>query len=356
VGTLEEKRKHKDAAFKAWETIRSEKRKKAAEKTEKITRFITTQKLEKIKHPELFSIISKPEPTWAGNRIVVPFDKTPPDIACGRFWELRWAYGCPFNCNYCFLRGTMRGKMKPQFVRTELVLQALDDAFERIHTPSIFNAGELCDSLMNPLLMKPIVDKFEEQNVHKIYLLSKFGSSNITFLTDKPRKQVICGWSINIHEVAKRWETNAASPEDRIRAATLVSNAEYDTRIRIDPIFPINDWKVKYSSLLDQIFSALKPSKIILGTPRGLWKTIQYAREAQVNMDWAQFFAEDSSWGKKIRFEQRKEIYEFFFTKLEAIGYPLTRISLCKETLEMWTALGIKCFSRTCNCYGSIMN
>lgn len=351
--TLEKRKKHKDAAFKAWETIKREKRERGAKSTLKITGFITPEKIVKIKHPELASADNNDiQQAWNGNRIVVPFDKTPPDIACGKFWELRWAYGCPFNCSYCFLRGTMRGKMKPQFVRTELVLQALDEAFQKIRGSTIFNAGELCDSLMNPLLMKPIVDKFEEQRTHKIYLLSKFGTGNIAFLAEKSHKQVICGWSINIPDVAKRWETHAASPEDRLRAAALVSDAGYDVRIRIDPIFPINEWKVKYSNLLEQIFSAFTPSRIILGTPRGLWKTIQYAREAQVNMDWAQFFAEDSSWGKKLSFSQRKEIYEFFFAKLKTAGYPLASTSLCKETLGMWTALGIKCTPRLCNCYG----
>lgn len=353
MGNLEEKRKHKKAALKAWKTIRREKREIAAKDTAKIAAFISPESIEKIKHPETAFLQKEPNFGWQGNRIIVPFHKTPPDIACGMFWELRWAYGCPLNCSYCFLRGTMRGRMKPQYVRTELVLQALDEAFTKILTPTIFNSGELADSLMNPQLMAPIVKKFEEQKLHKIYLLSKFGLSNVGFLTNELHKQAICGWSINAAEVSKRWESNAASPENRIEAAALVSRVGYDTRIRIDPIFPIKDWRIHYGNLLDQILSKFTPKRIMLGTPRGLWKTIKFAREANANLEWVQFFAEDSSWGKKMAFELRKEIYEFFYDRLESLGYPQSKISLCKETVDMWKALKLKYVPGLCNCYGS---
>jgi spore photoproduct lyase len=349
---VNEKRKHKNAATKAWKTIRNDKRQKGAEKTEKITKFINPEVMENIRHPETVKSTPKTEELfWKGNRIIVPFDKTPADIACGVFWEIRWAYGCPLNCSYCYLRGTMRGRMNPQYVRTELVLQAIDEAFSKLEQPAIFNSGELADSLMNPIYMEPIVNKFETQNKHKIFLLTKFGTSHIRFLADLPRKQSICGWSINTIEVAKLWEKNAALPTDRINAAALVKDAGYDTRIRIDPIFPIFNWKKHYNELLNEIFSKLKPDRIILGTPRGLWKTIKFAKEANMNMEWAQYFEEDSSWGKKLSFQLRKEIYEFIFDQLRAAGYPVTKISICKETTDMLDSLGIKYCLKTCNCY-----
>jgi spore photoproduct lyase len=349
---IEEKQKYREAGFKAWKTIKKEKREKAAKNSKKITQYINPSTIEKIKHPETSRFPEILELAWEGNRIVVPFHKTPPNIACGLFWELRWAYGCPLDCSYCYLRGTMRGRMTPQYVKTEHVLKALDEAFMKISTPVIFNTGELSDSLMNPKMMVPLVDKFEMQNKHKIYLLSKFGTRNIQFLLQKPRKQVICGWSINAPIVAKIWERSAPTPDERIEAAKLVSNAGYDTRIRIDPIFPIADWKQHYENLINRILSSLNPNRIILGTPRGLWKTIKYAKEAGIDMSWAQFFKEDSGWGKKLSFEQRKEIYQFFYDKLDSAGYALSRISMCKETVEMWNVLRMNYVPGVCNCYG----
>jgi spore photoproduct lyase len=349
---LKGKKKHREAAFKAWTTIKKEKRQKAAEHSQKISRFIEAKAIQQLRHPEAIHILQKPELEWKGNRIVVPFDKTPSDIACGMFWELRWAYGCPLSCSYCYLRGTMRGRMKPQYVRTEQVLQALDEAFTQIQAPAIFNAGELSDALMNPEMMIPIVDKFEEQNKHKVYLLTKFGEKNVEFLLEKPRKQVICGWSINAPSIAKLWERSAATPEERIQAAKRVSEKGYDVRVRIDPIFPIDNWRSCYSELLEQLLKNVKPNRIILGTPRGLWKTIKYAGDSNVDLTWAKFFKEDSSWGRKMTFEQRKEISTFFYGKLDSLGYPLSKVSVCKETVPMIQTLGINYSLRTCNCYG----
>ncbi len=346
------KEKLRQAAVKAWKTIRKRKREKAARNTKRITQFIDPQTIQRIRHPEMTDFEEKLEPAWKGNRIVVLFHKTPPSIACGKFWELRWAYGCPLNCSYCYLRGTTRGRMKPQYVKIDHVLKALDEAFAKIREPAIFNAGELSDALMNPPMMAQIVEKFEEQNRHKIYLLTKFGAKNIQFLLDKPRRQVICGWSINADPVARLWEKAAPSPDERIEAAKKVSSVGYDTRIRIDPIFPVTDWKSHYEDLLNRIMSNLNPNRIILGTPRGLRKTIKYAQKAGVDMSWTKFFREDTGWGKKLAFRQREEIYRFLYDRLDSMGYPSSMTCLCKETTEMWEALGLDYTPRICNCYG----
>lgn len=342
--------KHRRAALKAWDTIRKKHREERVKGAEKLTKWINSEEIGKITHPEISEEHSKN--IWPGNGVIKLFNKTPDDIACGPFWEIRWAYGCPLNCSYCYLRGTMRGRMKPSYVRFEEIERCAREAFERIKEPSIFNSGELSDSLMNSSLMGQIVDLFEEQQKHKIYLLSKYGIKNIGFLLEKPRKQVICGWSINPDIVASRWEARAAIPSDRIEAASLVWEMGYDTRIRIDPIFPVDNWKKYYGKLLEDIFSTFLPNRIILGTPRGLWKTINYANKAGVDMSWTKYFKEDTGWGKKLPFELRKEIYTFFYDKLNYLNYPKHKISICKETQRMWEEIDIKNKRKICNCYG----
>ena len=187
----------------------------------------------------------------------------------------------------------------------------------------------------------------------KLHFLAKWGKRNIKFLLKKYRKQTICGWSINAVKVSNRWEKSAVSPKERIDCAKMVYDLGYDTRIRIDPIFPIYDWQKHYQTIIDYLFSKFKPNKIILGTPRGLWKTLKYAKAAGVDMSWSNFFSEDSSWGKKLEFNQRKQIYQFFFDTLKNNGYSRSEISLCKETTSMWKELGLHYKPFTCNCYGS---
>lgn len=348
-----DRNKQREAAYKAWRTIRADRQAKRGIGSRQLVEFVKPEVVTSIVHPEatLETELQAGETSF-GNGLVSLFHKTPEDIACGPFWELRWAFGCPLDCNYCYLRGTMRGKMNPRFVKFEHINAALDEAFAKFRAPSIFNSGELSDSLMNPAIMSQIADKFDRQSKHKLSTLSKFGPKNVGFLVERPRRNIICAWSVNAIEVAKRWERAAAPPEKRIEAARMVLEAGYDVRIRFDPIFPIEDWKSHYQDIIYRLIEQVTPSRIILGTPRGLWKTIEYAKEAKINMNWADYFKEDSGWGKKLGFDQRLEIYSFFYDKLSAIGFDKSKITMCKETVNMWEKLGLKYMKSTCNCYG----
>ena len=347
-----ERIKAREAPRKAWRTIRA---KRVRE------RIILTPPLElldgisQVKEKPAISTVR----TSNGRGIICQFDKTPPNICCGRFWELRWGFGCPFDCNYCYLRGTSRGNMRPRYIRVELVLEALNQIFNdpsfNDGKPALFNSGELSDSWMNPRIMIQIVDKFEEQSRHRLFTLTKFGckSEMLQLLLGKKRNQTVSAFSINPPAVAKLYERAAHPPAERIEAAKLLSNAGYDTRLRIDPIFPIEGWKEHYSELITMTLNAFTPNRIILGTPRGLWKTIVFAQKAGVDMSWTNYFAEgETGWGKKLPFEKRLAIYNFMFDKLESKGFPKEKATICKEEMTMWQALGRPVRPLTCNCYG----
>lgn len=268
-------------------------------------------------------------------QIIVPFEKTPQSIVCPHFWELRWAYGCHFNCSYCYLQGTFRGHKEPWNIPLSHVFIALDNFFNQVSEPSILNSGELADSLVFPFEIEKIIDKFEEQNRHKLLLLTK--SANVGFLLKKPRKQTIVSFSINAYTPAKLWEKNVPPPEKRIEAAKMVSDAGYETRIRIDPIFPIENWQEEYDELLYLIFSKFTPERITLGTPRGLKKTLLFAKDKT----WTSCLTESSGWGKKIPSDVRKGVYIYFFDRLSELGFTQSKIALCKETIDIWKELKI---------------
>lgn len=348
-----DKIKHRKAAFKAWKTIKRKKYEAAAKTTRRLDEFISAERVGSIRHPETPSGVRKKK---YGKGIICQFEKTPPSIVCGKFWELRWAFGCPLNCAYCYLRGTNRGNMKPRYVKLENVLEALQEVFNDPNfnngKPALFNSGELSDSLMNPPMMAKIADKFEEQDKHRLLILTKFGPSNAKFLIERLRKNTVCAWSINSNDVAKLWESTAPPPEERIKAASMASEMGYEVRIRVDPIFPIDGWKKCYEDIIYKILSAFRPKKIILGTPRGLWKTMFYAKKAAIDMSWAEYFDDiETGWGKKLPFDLRKKIYEFMYDKLITMGYEKSNISICKETRSLLDALGLKYAPLTCQCY-----
>lgn len=285
--------------------------------------------------------------------IIVHFEKTPFDIVCPHFWELRWAFGCPFNCAYCYLQGTGRGNKNPRYRPDKKVIGAINKAFKHeyfIKHPSIFNSGELSDSLMNPTYMKQYVDFFETQNKHKLLLLTK--SNRVQWLVEKLRKQTITSFSINVAEVWRRWENRTPSPQQRIEAAKQLLEKGYEVRVRIDPIFPINNWKVHYQDLVYSLLSELPsdPNRITLGTPRGLAKTLIFAKDRSWEKIAFTENPERTGWGRKAPKTIRKEIYTFFYDKLENLGFDKSRIAMCKETRLMWNELKLNPKLCRCNC------
>lgn len=288
--------------------------------------------------------------------IIKRFDKTPPpvratNVICPHFLELKWAYGCPFDCAWCYLKGTFRflpTKTKPVVKDYEKIELHTRRFLEEVTTPEILNTGELADSLMGEGLRQPfskfIIPMFEEQNRHKVLFLTK--SVNIKHLLEiHPHNQAIMSFSLNADEVAKRWEKGAPSVNRRIEAGRKLSQAGYEVRIRIDPIVPVSGWKMHYTNLIDQIFTSFIPSRITLGSLRGLQSTIN----GSTDKSWLQYLNENSNWGKKVDFKTRYEIYATIINQLKET-YNYSNVALCKETLAMWARLGMDYRKIKCNC------
>ena len=288
--------------------------------------------------------------------IIKRFDKTPlpsgsTDVICPHFLELKWAYGCPFDCAWCYLKGTFRFRpegTKPvikDYAKIELHTKRF---LSEITTPEILNTGEIADSLMwegsSQPFSKFIIPMFEQQNRHKVLFVSK--SDNIRNLLEiNPHNQAIVSFSLNADEAAKRWENRAPSVARRIEAAQKLSEAGYEVRIRIDPMVPIPDWDKHYTDLVDQVFAKFIPTRITLGSLRGLQSTINGATDKS----WQEYLTERSNWGKKVEFNTRHKMYATIISQLKQ-NYDYQQVALCKETVAMWAKLGMDYKRIKCNC------
>ncbi len=288
--------------------------------------------------------------------IVRRFDKTPPplkqiNVVCPHFLELKWAYGCPFDCAWCYLKGTFRflpTHTRPVIKDYEKIELHTRRFLSQVTTPEILNTGEIADSLMwegsNKAFSKFIIPIFEEQDRHKVLFVTKSDNIN-TLLEINPHNQVIASLSLNADNVAQRWERGAPSVHRRIEAGRKLSQAGYEVRIRIDPIVPVSDWKTHYTNLVDQIFRSFAPARITLGSLRGLQSTINGATDKS----WQEYLKENSNWGKKVEFNTRYEIYATIIDLLKQ-RYNYKEVALCKETLAMWAKLGMDYRKIKCNC------
>jgi len=287
--------------------------------------------------------------------IIVRFNKTPipkrlDDVVCPHFLELKWAYGCPWDCSWCYLRGTFRfhpnGKepVIKDYDKIELHTRAF---LEEVKIPEILNTGEIADSLMfengDRPFSKFIIPIFESQNRHKALFLTK--SANIKNLLEiEPHNQAVMSFSLNAIPVAEKWE-KAPKVTKRLEAAQLLQKAGYDVRIRIDPMVPVDDWEKHYFHLVDLIFDKLTPERVTLGSLRGLQSTIN----GSIDKSWVKYLTENSNWGKKIDFTTRLKMYLSIIAYLKK-KYRYDKIALCKETKAMWQKLEMDYKTIKCNC------
>ena len=288
--------------------------------------------------------------------IITRFDKTPlpkkaTDVICPHFVELKWAYGCPFDCSWCYLKGTFRFRpegIKPVIKDLEKVKLHVQTFLDEVKEPEILNTGELADSLMlengpNPF-SKFIIPLFETQNKHKVLFVTK--SNNVkNLLQTNPHNQVIVSFTLNALPVVELWEKKAPGVLDRIKAAQRLCKAGYEIRIRIDPMVPVDNWEKFYQELIDNVFSRFRPERITLGSLRGLQSTINGTKDRS----WVHYLKETSNWGKKIDFTTRLKMYSSIITYLKQ-EYKYHNLALCKETKAMWQKLEMNCKNIRCNC------
>jgi len=274
----------------------------------------------------------------ADGSIIKRFEKTPQptkstDVICPHFIELKWAYGCPFNCAWCYLKGTFRfleTKTKPVFKDREKV-KLHTEAFLMTHSKEVLNTGEIADSLMNEngnkSFSKFIIPLFEKQDRHKVLFLTK--SDNVKHLIEiENHKQAIISFSLNTPENAEMWEIGTPPIAKRIEAAKAVCDAGYETRIRIDPMipFPESKWEENYKELIDQIFSKFTPERITIGSLRGLQSTINGATD----VSWVKYLSEWSNWGRKIESNFRYNMYSTIINYLND-EHNYKNVALCKR-------------------------
>jgi len=278
-------------------------------------------------------------------------------VHCPAFWELKWANGCHYDCQWCFLNGTYRfldrGK-EPNLKTISVTLTHIRDALEKIKTPTVFNAGELSDGFVFPEpMVEQILPLFTSEltnpHGHKILLLTKSKSLAAKHL---PPNNIIIGHSLNCKYVARTYELRAPHPWDRIEASRAYSENGFETRFRIDPMVPVNAWHVGYRELVERVVERNPHVDVItLGSLRGLQSTINMCKKLKKDTSWLKYIegGESTNFGKRASVELRTQMYGLIKDVLKENGYK-GHLALCKETAEVWKAIGLKPAQTKCNC------
>jgi len=264
------------------------------------------------------------------------FDKTPESIFCPHFYELVLSNGCPFNCSYCYLKLTFRGRTEPALFNNDWSkVQSEIDKIEH----GVFSTGELADSLaVIPPLLETAIDYFENQQSKYLLLLTK--STNIDiFRLREPSRQIIVSFSVNSIRAARTYEKGAPDPMKRLSAAAELRDMGWRVRIRLDPVI-LESGLENYEPICKAI-SQLSPEVVTVGTLRQYPGLHRFSKEAPRN---GLKKAPDG----RMRYltEQRIAIYKQI---ADWLGFQPV---LCKEAIKMWEALGWH--FTDCNCTNNV--
>lgn len=260
------------------------------------------------------------------------FDKTPPGVVCPHFHELVLSNGCPFECDYCYLKLTFRGKKSPVLFTNEWsqVRKQLDASHD-----GVFSTGELADSLaVIPPLLDDALDYFGSAQGKYLLLVTKSVNTG-ALLKRKPSPQVIVSFSINSPIAAETFEHGVPSPAARLKAAKELVDAGWRVRIRLDPIIGQVDLQ-DYEGVCRQVGQS-GFERVTVGTLRQYPGLHNYAKAAP-----RQGLKKAPDGRMRYTIEDRVAIYR---QVAEWLGF---QPALCKETEEIWERLGW--VFKGCNC------
>ena len=260
------------------------------------------------------------------------FDKTPDSVVCPHFYELILSNGCIYDCSYCYLKLTFRGKNTPTLFTNKW--DEIEKELEAVPF-GVFSTGELADSLaIVPPLLPNALDYFEKQKKKYLLLLTK--SDKVSILKKRmPNKQIIVSFSVNSIPAFKKHEKDTPHPLSRLAAARELKDLGWRVRIRLDPIV-LEEGLNDYEFICTEI-AKLKPEMITVGTLR------QFPGSHRFSLNAPRYGLRKSEDGRmRYPLEVRRKTYEKI---KEWLGF---EPSLCKETKELWQALDWEFTG--CNC------
>ena len=283
-------------------------------------------------------------------------------IVCFRFWQAVIASGCPGECAYCFLqtqtpyrrglydlKGTLFENLRDMVPETEQWL--------RQSMPASLIMGENQDGLaferpykhllgVTPLEL--LVPLFRDANPvgHTLIILSKFTTTEYAEVFG-PCPHVVFSWSLSLPTISERFERKVAPLARRLDAARRLKEKGWRIRFRLDALAPIAGWQAEIEDIVGRI-NEIGPEMLTLGVVRATnGATLRRAAVANGRdghiFDYLQ---EKDLSGFKYRVAPDFQV-EAYQRVAELLSNE-TRLGLCKEDAEVWSAAKIQW--RGCHC------
>jgi spore photoproduct lyase len=190
---------------------------------------------------------------------------SPGQVCCG-YWVLNLISNCPFDCTYCILQSYLD-------VQPITVFANFDDALAELakktsaHPDRMFRigTGELGDSLaLEPRvpLSRRLITAVAP--LHNVLLELKTKSANVDDLLGLDHAgNAMISWSLGTERRVRSDEPGTVPVSGRIAAARRAEAAGYRLGFHFDPMIRYDGWEEEFRGLIDTLFSAVDPSRVV---------------------------------------------------------------------------------------------
>lgn len=279
-------------------------------------------------------------------------------VCCWSLYDLHTAYGCFHKCRYC-----RRGRITTFALNIEEFLEHLDALMAENPWQKVFRYDVETDCLiLEPEygMCRALVEHYAGIDDRYVILFSK--GDNVDFLLDlEHRGHTIMLWTLSTPTVSRRIEIDTATTEERIEAARKCQAAGYTVRFKCKPIIPVRDWRGEATEMFEKLFAAVEPDNISMEML--FFNSVDELQElfdlelfdaAFIDMMRAhEASGQMTDLNHPMPDDFREEVYRHYIGEIQRLS-PMTRVSLCAETQEMWRRLGplldANDRSFSCNC------
>ena len=192
-----------------------------------------------------------------GNRV---FEGAP---VCQSFGNKNFYYAssmmnCPFDCEYCYLKGMYPSSNMVVFVNLE---DYRADVEAKLAEGPMYVCASYDTDLIAMNSLTGHVDFWKDLARAHPDLLVELRTKAAVDITDNI-SNVIYAFTLSPEEVVSRYERSTAPVSARIKAAAKALENGAAVRLCFDPMIKIPDYEAAYKRLIDETVSAIDPEKL----------------------------------------------------------------------------------------------
>lgn len=173
-------------------------------------------------------------------------------------------YNCPFDCEYCYLKGTYSSGYLVLFVNFEDYFETITNLVQNTSEKTYFFSGFDCDSLALENITHfaqifiPFFEKFQNTSLE---LRTK--SANIqSLLQFIPPQNTVIAWTLTPQEIQKKYEQKTATLKQRLESIKILQKIGWRLGLRFEPMIYLKNWKKIYTDFFEQIKTEIDFSQI----------------------------------------------------------------------------------------------